>query len=364
MLDFVIPNSPPESKFSKSGPQRLRLWGQTSWDILRILALLAAAVWVLYQVKLVVIPLMLGAFAASLGTPLVARLDRRGLPRLLSTWMVGLTFGGAAFLLGWFVVAEIQGASEEMATALADAWEQLQVWLSSVQFGGQSLIEALEQFLDDLGTDNNGLGRWLTAGFGTVTEAIAGLFLTVIVAFFIVKDGDRFWAWILSKIPPQDRPTVTEAGSAAWATLRRYLFGTSFVGVVNATAVAITLLILGVPLVIPLAILMFLGAFFPLVGAIVSGSLITLTVLATNGLRDAVIVGIVVIAVQQLEGDLIAPIVLGKAVALHPLLILFGVTIGFVIGGIVGAFVAVPFIAIVAQVVRTVRPELLKTNLD
>lgn len=338
------------------------VWGQTSWDLLRILALFAAAVWVLYQVKLVVIPLMLGAFAASLGTPLVARMDRRGVPRLLSTWIVGLGFGGAVFLLGWFIVAEIQGAADQMATALGEAWEQLQVWLASIQFGGQSLTEALEQFFADLGSDNGGLGRWLSAGFGNVTEAIAGLFLTVIVAFFIVKDGDRFWAWVLSKAPAGDRDTLTVAGTGAWATLRRYLFGTSVVGMVNATAVATTLLILGVPLVVPLAILMFIGAFFPLVGAIVSGSIITLTVLATNGLRDAVIVGIVVIAVQQLEGDLIAPVVLGKAVALHPLLILFGVTIGFVIGGIVGAFVAVPFIAITAQVIRTVRPGLLKTE--
>lgn len=359
----VTPTTPrAEAGPPTPGKHRLRVWGQTSWDLLRILALLAIAVWVLYQIKLVVIPLMLGAFAASLGTPLVARMDRRGLPRLISTWMVGLGFGGALFLLGWFIVAEIQGAAEQMATALEEAWEQLQVWLASIQFGDQSLTEALEQFFADFGSNGGGIGQWLSTGFGNVTEAIAGLFLTVVVAFFVVKDGDRFWAWVLSKVPAHHRQTTTAAGIAAWATLRRYLFGTSVVGVVNATAVATTLLLLGVPLVVPLAILMFIGAFFPLFGAIVSGSIITLTVLATNGLREAVIVAIVVIAVQQLEGDLIAPIVLGKAVALHPLLILFGVTVGFVVGGVVGAFVAVPLIAITAQGIRTIQPELLKTG--
>jgi predicted PurR-regulated permease PerM len=188
------------------------------------------------------------------------------------------------------------------------------------------------------------------------------LFLTAVVAFFIVKDGERFWGWLLSKAPAADRDRLASTGAAAWVTLRRYLYGTAVVGLVNGTAVAITLLILDVPLVIPLAILMFLGAFFPLIGAIVSGSVIALITLATNGLADAVIVAIVVIVVQQLEGDLIAPLVLGRAVALHPLLILFGITAGFVIGGIVGAFVTVPFVAISAEVIRTLRPEILQTE--
>lgn len=195
-----------------------------------------------------------------------------------------------------------------------------------------------------------------------MTEAIAGVFLTVVVAFFIVKDGDRFWEWLLSKLPDRDRPGIASAGAAAWVTLRRYFYGTALVGVINGTALAITLLILGAPLVIPLAILMFLGAFFPLIGAVVSGAVITLVVLATNGVAHALIVAVVVVVVQQLEGDLVAPLVLGRAVALHPLLILFGITAGFVVGGIVGAFVTVPFIAIVAQTIRTLRPQILQTE--
>jgi len=356
----------PPDHVSGSGPppqHRLRVWGQTSWDILRVLALIAVVVFLLYQVKLVVIPLMLGAFAASIGTPAVGWLDARGLPRLLSTWIVALGFAIVLFLLGWFLVAEIQGSADEMSTALTDAWEQLQEWLASIQvFGGQSIPDLLEQMFANGGTGEGGLGQQVTSGFSTATETITGLFLTAVVAFFIVKDGERFWHWLLSKTRAGDRERLAAAGAAAWVTLRRYLYGTAVVGLVNGTAVAITLLILDVPLVIPLAILMFLGAFFPLIGAIVSGSVIALTTLATNGLTDAVIVAVVVIVVQQLEGDLIAPLVLGRAVALHPLLILFGITAGFVIGGIVGAFVTVPFIAISAEMIRTLRPEILQTE--
>lgn len=342
---------------------RLRVWGQTSWDILRVLALVAVVVFLLYQVKLVVIPLMLGAFAASIGTPAVGWLYGRGLPRLLATWIVALGFAIVVFLLGWFLVAEIQGSADEMSAALTDAWEQLQEWLATIQvFGGQSIPDLLEQMFANGGTGEGGLGQQVSSGFTTATEAITGLFLTAVVAFFIVKDGERFWGWLLSKAPAGDRDRLAAAGASAWVTLRRYLYGTAVVGLVNGTAVAITLFILDVPLVIPLAILMFLGAFFPLIGAIVSGSVIALTTLATNGLADALIVAIVVIVVQQLEGDLIAPLVLGRAVALHPLLILFGITAGFVIGGIVGAFVTVPFVAISAEVIRTLRPEILQTE--
>lgn len=342
---------------------RLREWGQASWDILRVMALIAVVIFLLYQLKLVVIPLMLGAFAASIGTPAVGWLDDRGLPRLLATWIIILGFAIVLFLVGWFLVAEVQGSAEEMSTALTEAWEQLQEWLATFEvFGGQSIPDLLEQMFADGGDGEGGLGQQVTSGFNTATEAIAGLFLTAVVAFFMVKDGERFWDWLLSKIPAKDREGTALAGLTAWKTLRRYLYGTAVVGIVNGIAVAITLFILDVPLVIPLAILMFLGAFFPLIGAIVSGTIIALVTLATNGPRDAVIVAIVVIVVQQLEGDLIAPLVLGRAVSLHPLLILFGITAGFVVGGIVGAFVTVPFIAITAEVVRTLRPEILQTE--
>ena len=180
-----------------SGPippavDRLHLAGQVSWDILRVLALGAVTIWLLYQIKLIVIPLMLGTFASSLGTPLVARLDARGLPRLVSTWIVALGSGLVAFLLGWFLIAEIQGSADELAAALADAWDELARWLESVPaFGGQTLLDSVEDAVSNLGGEENGLGQQVFSGFGTVTEAIAGLFLTVIVALWLMSRGGR-----------------------------------------------------------------------------------------------------------------------------------------------------------------------------
>lgn len=366
MGDRVSGNNQPPSQRRAKAPYRayLRAWGETSWDLLRVLALIAVVIWLLFQIKLVVIPLMLGAFVASLGTPAAGWLHRKGWPRLLATWVVVLASVTLAGLIGWFLVAEIQGAADEMQTALTDSWEQLEGWLDSAPFGfdGQSLTQAIEQFFADSGTANGGLGGSVVAGFATATETVAGLFLTIIVSFFLIKDGERLWKWVLAKVPAAHRENADAAGITAWSTLRRYLSGTAVVGIVNATVVGVALMILDVPLVIPLAILMFLGAFFPLVGAIISGAVIALTVLATNGISDSLIIVGVVIVVQQLEGDLVAPIVLGRAVALHPLLILFGITAGFVIGGVVGAFLTVPFIAIAAEVTRILQPDLLRTN--
>lgn len=355
---------PPPLQPARAHRARLRSWGETSWDLLRILAFVAVLIWLLYQIKLVVIPLMLGAFVASLGTPMAGWLNRKGWHRLLATWVVVLLSVTVAGLIGWFLVAEIQGSADEMRTALSDSWMQLQQWLDSAPFGfdGESLTQAIEQFFADSGEGGvGGLGGSVVAGFATATEAVAGLFLTIIVSFFLIKDGERFWEWLISKIPPKHRRSVDQAGTTAWSTLRRYLSGTAVVGIVNGTVVAIALMILDVPLVIPLAILMFLGAFFPLVGAIISGAVIALVVLATNGFTDALIIVGVVVVVQQLEGDLVAPIVLGRAVALHPLLILFGITAGFVIGGVIGAFLTIPLIAIAAEVTRILEPDLLRT---
>jgi len=361
MPGYDIP--PPLQPARGTHRARLRSWGETSWDLLRILAFIAVLIWLLYQIKLVVIPLMLGAFVASLGTPMAGWLNRKGWHRLIATWVVVLLSVTVAGLIGWFLVAEIQGAADDMQTALSDSWVQLQEWLDSAPFGfdGESLSQAIEQFFADSGEGVGGLGGSVAAGFATATEAVAGLFLTIIVSFFLIKDGERFWDWLISKIPRKHRRNVDEAGTAAWSTLRRYLSGTALVGIVNGTVVGIALTILGVPLVIPLAILMFLGAFFPLVGAIISGAVIALVVLATNGFTDALIIVGVVVVVQQLEGDLVAPIVLGRAVALHPLLILFGITAGFVIGGVVGAFLTIPLIAIAAEVTRILEPDLLRT---
>lgn len=344
--------------------QALHAWGETSWDLIRVLVLIAVVIWLLYQVRVVVIPLMLGAFLASLGTPLVGRLAARGVPRMLGTWVAVLIWVVLFVLVAWFIIASVQSSADELGMALEDSWQRLLDWLETIPIApdGQTLPETLEGLFANAGFGADGIGQGVASGLGTATEAVTWLFLSIIVAFFLVKDGERFWNWILSKTSPSRRDDIDRAGGGAWATLRRYLIGTALVGVINATAVAITLLILDVPLVAPLAILMFLGAFFPLLGAIVSGTIIALVVLATNGVTDALIVAGVVIVVQQLEGDLVAPLILGRAVALHPLLILFGITAGFVIGGIVGAFVTVPFLAIVTEVARTLRPDLLQTG--
>ena len=334
-----------------------------SWQTLVILLLTAVVIVGLNQLKVVVIPIFLAVFLASLGSPMVVWLRRKGLRPLPATWIVTLLGLLTVGLFVWFIVAEVIDAIDDLDTTVAEGWEQFQVWLATgpLGLGAERVEEVIGQFLDQLRGSTGQIFDQLLAGAGTVTELVAGLILTFIVAFFMIKDGDRFWQWSVTRFPPERQHIVTEAGMSAWSTLRRYLAGTAVVGLVDAVLIGGALAIVENPLVLPLSLLVFAGGFFPFVGAIVSGTIATLVTLATVGFGQAVVIAVVTIAVQQLEGDLLQPLVMGQAVRLHPLVVILSLAIGAIVGGLVGAFLAVPIVAVVTQVIRTVRPAWLQT---
>lgn len=344
--------------------RRLAVLATVSWQSLVILLLAAVVIVGLNRIKVVVIPVLLAVFLASLGSPLVVWLRRRGMRPLPATWIVLLIGLATVGLFIWFVVAEVIGAIDDLDTTVAEGWEQFQAWLATGPLGlGTERVEQLiEQFLEQLRGSTGQLFDQLLAGAGTVTEVVTGLILTVIVAFFMMKDGDRFWEWLISRFRPHRQPLVARAGSAAWTTLRRYLAGTAVVGLVDALLIGGALAIVGNPLVIPLSLLVFAGGFFPFVGAIISGTIATLATWATLGFGPALVIAAVTVIVQQVEGDLLQPLVMGHAVRLHPLVVILALAIGAIVGGLVGAFLAVPTVAVVTQIIRTVRPAWLQTN--
>jgi predicted PurR-regulated permease PerM len=191
---------------------------------------------------------------------------------------------------------------------------------------------------------------------------VAGILLTLPLTFFFVKDGRRIATWLTDRmVPPAHRTLAFGVEEKAWQTLGGYLRGTALMGVIEGTIIGVTLVLIGAPLVLPLAVLTFFGAFFPLVGATLAGIVAGLVVLAANGLADALIVGAVVVAVQQLDGDVLAPFVLGRAVRLHPLVILLALTAGAVLGGAVGAFLAVPTTAVAVVATGELRARFAET---
>ena len=182
---------------------------------------------------------------------------------------------------------------------------------------------------------------------------LGGLVTAAILAFFLVRDGDRIQQWLVEHlVDPDDRDRVEAATRTAGGTLQSYIQAVIVIGGLDAVFIGIALLVLGVPLAVPLAVLTFLGGFFPVVGATVAGFLAALVALVTGGVLDAVIVVGVVVAIQQIDGNVLQPVIMGRAVNLHPAVVLLALTAGGMLAGIIGAFMAVPIAAVATALVR------------
>jgi putative heme transporter len=177
----------------------------------------------------------------------------------------------------------------------------------------------------------------------------------VFLVFFLLKDGEQMWAWFLARVPGARRTQLDGAGRAAWSTLTRYTGGLVVVALVDAVAIGLALLLLGVPFWLTLTLLTFFGAFVPLLGATVSGAVAVLVTLVTNGVTDAVVVLVVVIVVQQVEGNVLQPLIMRRAVHLHPVVTLVAVTAGALVLGVAGALLAVPVVAVAHRVAEHLR---------
>lgn len=188
-----------------------------------------------------------------------------------------------------------------------------------------------------------------------VVEAIAGFFLGLVLLFFLLRDGRTIWGFVSDQLPERYRGRADLTASRSAEVLGRYVRGTAVIALVDAVVIGVALAIIGVPLALPLAVAVFFGAFVPLVGATVAGALAALVALVSNGFVTALIAVAVVVAVNQLEGDILAPLVLGQALSLHPLAVLLALSAGTIAAGIVGALLAVPFAAVAWTAVKTFR---------
>ena len=219
-------------------------------------------------------------------------------------------------------------------------------WLSQGPLGveREQVTDAVDQALEGASGAGNITGSVLS-GAALVVEFIAGLLLMLIVLFFFVHDGRRIWSWIVDLLPAAHRPDADAIGRRMWSTACGYVRGVAIIALVDAVLVAIALWVIGVPLVLPLAMLTFLGAFVPLAGAILAGAIAALVALVTEGAIAAILVVVVITIIQQLEGDVLYPLVVGRSIALHPVAILLALTAGTVLAGLIGALLAVPLAA-------------------
>jgi predicted PurR-regulated permease PerM len=263
---------------------------------------------------------------------------------------------GLAALIGLFIVFTPQFLTQFslLGDALSESLGELRDWLSNGPLG--LAPGRIDRFFDQLGDQAAGedgfLRTGLVSGATTAGKVLAGALLTLILSFFFVKDGPDLWRWTLRMVPVRRRDDADAIGRRAWRVLGRYLLGGAVNGAIEGSIIGLALLILGAPLVLPLALLQFAAAFFPLVGAVVAGAIAVLITLAATDLTHALILLVVIVLVQQLESNVLAPLVLGNAVRLHPIVVIVVLTAGALLAGVIGAFVAVPFTAVVWGVVK------------
>ena len=327
--------------------------GVYAWACIGIAILLVGLGYVLGALAVLVIPLVLALFPAAILVPPTQWMKARGLPASLAALAAIIGFfallGGVVAALAPVVSAELDGLRQSVEEGI----QQLDTFLQDGPFGlpAISLEELLARGREQLGSlvMGGGLGSQALSAAVVVAESVAGLLLGLVALFFYLKDGSRLAAGVRDTLPQRFRYDAQQVGERAWFTIGAYIRGQLIIALVDALLIGIGLWILGVPLYLPLAVLVFFGGLFPIVGAVLAGFVAAVVALATNGVTTALLVVVLIVVVQQVEGDVLAPIVLGKATELHPLAVLAALTAGAVLLGVLGAFLAVPIAASVAR---------------
>jgi predicted PurR-regulated permease PerM len=331
-------------------PRPLAVFGAWGWRIVAGLAAVTAVLYILLQIYVIVVPLLLSLlFAAALHPP-VGFLRRHGWPSWLATVLVFLVALAAVVGLSWWFGIRLMGQFDELVGQLQQAYEQLRQWLTDGPLGlTEQRIDQLRDQVTSVGADGALLSR-LAGRARQLGEFLGALALLVVFTFFLLKDGPQIGAWIVDRAPDRYREDLHAVGQRSGTVLRQYLVGTAGVGLVDAVLLGLALVVLGVPLVLPLAVITFFGAFLPLVGAFVSGGLAALVGLVAGGLQTALLVVLAAVIVQQLEGNIMQPLIVGEAVSLHPLVTLSAVSAGLLIAGVLGGVLAVPLVAVIARI--------------
>lgn len=332
----------------------MRVSAAWAWRVGLILVVSAALLWLLSQISLLVIPLMIAGLLSSLLTPAVTFLRSRKVPGGVAVTVIVL-----GFLLA--VAATLSLVGQQLAVGFASLWgealagiQQVQDWLSE---GPLHLTSSqIDGFIDEVANavdNNSGVIVSGALSFGSSAGYfLAGLLLTVFALIFFLHDGDAIWRFIAGLAPRRARAAITGAGRQGWTSMANYVRVQILVAFIDAVGIGLGAAIIGVPLVLPLTVLVFLGSFIPILGAFFTGMVAVLLALVANGWVNALVMLAIVLLVQQVEGHVLQPFVMGRAVSLHPLAVVLAVAGGSLVAGVAGALFSVPLLAILNTVVR------------
>lgn len=334
-------------------PEGVRTAASWSWRLLLVAAVVAVGLWVVMQLKVIVVPVLVALLLTVLLAPLVGWLHRHRWPRALAA-------GTSVIAMLLLVAGLLTLAGRSIAGGFGDLWDEASegidtvfAWLSDgpLQLTDADLTAYLQKAQDALGSSASGVVSGALSVTTTVGHVLAGALIALFCTFFFLLDGRTIWSWVVGLLPRRSRERVHQAGRRGLVTLGAYARTQILVAAVDAIGIGLGAAILQVPLALPLATLVFLGSFVPIVGAIVTGAVAVLVALVAQGPGAALAMLIIVLAVQQLEGHVLQPFLMGHAVSLHPVAVLLVVAAGSFLAGIVGALFAVPVAAVINTVV-------------
>jgi putative heme transporter len=322
--------------------------------------------WLIARLWVIVMPVLLGLLITTVLYPPARWLRRRGAPPALAAAAVLL---GTFLLLGlviYFLATSITGGVSEIATNAVAGIQSIQNWISGppLNIGATQFDALLQQVTQRLQNSVTTIASGVLTGVGTVASLVITGLLAVVLAFLFVKDGDRFLPWLRRLVGPRAGGHLCVILGQVWGTLGGFIRGQVLVSLCDGVFIGIGLLIVGVPLALPLAVLTFIGGFIPIVGALFAGALSVLVALVSNGFTSALIVLGIVLLVQQVEGNVLQPILQGKSLNLHAAVVLLAITAGGSLYGIAGAFLAVPVTAAVATLLRYLFAQVDQTSED
>ncbi|MBA3295074.1 MAG: AI-2E family transporter [Geodermatophilaceae bacterium] len=328
------------------------------------LLVVVAAVWLvgylLGMVWFVVLPVVLALFVTTLLWPAARFLRAHKWPPALASIVVVVAFLALVFGVGAVIVVPVAAQAEDVTDGVTGGIASVQEWLAGppLNLGDDQVGAALDEGLARLQESAGDIVGIVLGGISTLGNALITLVLVLTLVFFYLKDGPRFLPWIGRQSGTRAAPHVAELGKRYYASLARFMNTQVIVGLIDAVFIGVGLLLVGVPLVLPLAVLTFVGAFIPIIGAFVAGGVAVLVALVSEGFVAALIVLAIIIVVQQLEGNVFAPILQGRSLQLHAAVVILAVIAGGSLAGITGAFLAVPIAALIAITWRYARERL------
>jgi predicted PurR-regulated permease PerM len=328
-------------------PWAVDLAAAWSWRFLVIVAAGAVVAWVVARFSVIVLPLVIALLITALGVPLVNLGERAGVNRKLGSALVVVGGLGVVALLLTFVGTQVAQGFSDLADQVVGGLEEIRHWLRTgpLKASDSQINDYIKAAQDAVTNSNEQVVSRVTEVGTTIGHIVAGFFIVLFASFFFLADGARIWAWVVRLFPRAARVRTDASGRVAWKSLTQFVRATVLVALVDAIGIMLVALILKVPFATAIGVLVFLGAFIPMIGATLSGSVAVLVALVSHGPLVALLMLAGVIVVQQIEAHVLQPFLLGRFVAVHPLGVIVAIGCGVLVAGVAGALVAVPLAA-------------------